>query len=120
MRVLALAGALYLTMPITLVIILVLAVVVISYQQTIRSYPSGGGSYIVASDNLGTLPGLTAAAALLIDYVLTVAVSIAAGVAAITSLAPDLLPFTLWMAIGAVLFITVANLRGVRESGTIF
>jgi hypothetical protein len=79
MRVLVLAGAgaLALTMPITMVIVLVLAIVVTSYQQTIRAYPSGGGSYIVASDNLGTLPGLTAAGALLTDYVLTVSVSIA-------------------------------------------
>ncbi|HUS21771.1 MAG TPA: hypothetical protein VMZ66_07160, partial [Aeromicrobium sp.] len=86
MRVLALAGAgaLVLTMPITIVVVLVLAIVLTSYRQTITAYPKGGGSYIVASDNLGTLPGLTAAAAILTDYVLTVAVSIAAGVAALT------------------------------------
>ena len=90
MRVLALAGAgaLALTMPITVAIVVVLAIVVISYRQTISAYPNGGGSYIVASQNLGTLPGLTAAAALLTDYVLTVAVSVAAGVAALTSIVP--------------------------------
>ena len=88
MRVLALAGAgaLALTLPITLTIVLVLAIVVMSYQQTIAAYPNGGGSYIVSSDNLGRLPGLVSAAALLTDYVLTVSVSIAAGVAALTSI----------------------------------
>ena len=122
MKVLILGGLglLSLTMPISLLIVGLLAIVVISYSQTIKAYPSGGGSYIVASENLGTIPGLTAAAALLIDYVLTVAVSVAAGVAAITSLVPDLLSYTTWMAIGAVALIMVANLRGVRESGTIF
>src|SRR6266545_2549545 len=92
MRVLALAGAgaLTLTMPITIAVVAVLAIVVTSYQQTIRAYPSGGGSYIVANDNLGPLPGLTAAAALLTDYVLTVSVSVAAGVAALTSVFPGL------------------------------
>ena len=90
MRVVAVAGAgaLVLTMPLTIAIVVVLAIVVISYQQTIRAYPNGGGSYIVASDNLGRGPGLIAAAALLTDYVLTVAVSIAAGVAALTSIYP--------------------------------
>jgi amino acid transporter len=93
---------------------------VLSYRQTIAAYPSGGGSYIVASDNLGETAGLTAAASLLIDYVLTVSVSIAAGVAAITSLYPEALPYALEISIGAVILITVANLRGIRESGTIF
>src|SRR5438034_1964905 len=101
MRVLVLAGAgvLALTMPITIAIVVVLAIVVASYQQTIRAYPSGGGSYIVANDNLGPLPGLTSAAALLTDYVLTVAVSVAAGVAAMTSIFPGL--FEHRVAIGA-------------------
>jgi amino acid transporter len=122
MKVLVLAGAaaLSLTLPIAAVIVLLLAIVVLSYRQTIRAYPSGGGSYIVASDNLGMLPGLTAAGALLIDYVLTVSVSIAAGVAALTSMVPDWLPYTVPMSIGAVVLITLANLRGIRESGTIF
>jgi amino acid transporter len=118
--VLAGAGALYLTLPISLVIVALLAIVVISYRQTIRAYPKGGGSYIVASQNLGTLPGLTAASALMTDYVLTVAVSVAAGVAAITSLVPELLPYTTPMAVAAVALLTLGNLRGIREAGSIF
>src|SRR5581483_8235664 len=88
MKVLVLVGVgtLYLTLPISGVIVLLLAIVVLSYRQTIAAYPTGGGSYIVASDNLGAAPGLVAAASLMIDYVLTVAVSIAAGVLALTSL----------------------------------
>src|SRR2546425_5309794 len=123
MRVLLLAGAgamAALTLPLTGVIIVVLAIVVISYQQTIRAYPSGGGSYIVANDNLGMLPGLTAAGALLVDYVLTVSVSIASGVAQITSLVPAWVPYQVWMAVGAVILIVLGNLRGIRESGSIF
>ena len=122
MRVLALAGAgaLALTMPITIGIVIVLAIVVTSYRQTIAAYPNGGGSYIVASDNLGTLAGLTAAAALLTDYVLTVSVSVAAGVAALTSIVPEL--FDARVAIGVVIVAAIAmvNLRGVRESGLVF
>jgi amino acid transporter len=122
MRVLVLAGlgTLALTLPITIVIVVVLAIVVLSYQQTIGAYPSGGGSYIVASDNLGPVAGLTAAAALLTDYVLTVSVSIAAGVAALTSVVPGL--FDLRVAIG-VIFVAVlclGNLRGIRESAALF
>jgi amino acid transporter len=122
MRVLILAGAgaLVLTMPITVAIVIVLAIVVISYRQTIAAYPNGGGSYIVASDNLGTIPGLTAAAALLTDYVLTVSVSVAAGVAAITSVIPELFDFRVAMGVGLVALIAFVNLRGIRESGLIF
>jgi len=122
MRVLILAGvgALSLTLPITLVIVAVLAIVVASYQQTIRAYPNGGGSYIVANDNLGPLPGLIAAGALLVDYVLTVAVSIAAGVAALTSIFPGLFAHRVALGIGFVLLICLGNLRGIRESGAIF
>jgi amino acid transporter len=122
MKVLVFAGAaaLSLTLPISAVIVLLLAIVVLSYRQTIRAYPSGGGSYIVANDNLGMIPGLTAAGALMIDYVLTVSVSVAAGVAAITSMVPAWLPYTVPMSVGAVLLIVLANLRGLRESGTIF
>jgi amino acid transporter len=122
MKVLVIAGAaaLSLTLPISMVIVLLLAIVVVSYRQTIRAYPSGGGSYIVANDNLGMIPGLTAAGALLIDYVLTVSVSVAAGVAALTSMVPDWLPITVPLSIAAVVLITLANLRGIRESGTIF
>ncbi|TAJ16450.1 MAG: APC family permease [Dehalococcoidia bacterium] len=122
MRVLVLAGAgaLMLTMPITIAIVLVLIVVVTSYQQTIHAYPTGGGSYIVASDNLGPLPGLVAAASLLTDYVLTVAVSVAAGVAALTSIFPVLFDERVVVSLAFVLLICLGNLRGIRESGTIF
>ena len=122
MRVLVLAGAgaLALTMPITIAIVIVLAVVVTSYQQTIRAYPNGGGSYIVASDNLGPLAGLTAAGALLTDYVLTVSVSIAAGVEALTSIFPELFDYRVAIGVGFVVLLTLGNLRGIRESGTIF
>src|SRR5437762_4981255 len=122
MKVLVLAGAamLYLTLPISTVIIVLLAIVAISYRQTIRAYPKGGGSYIVASQNLGVIPGLTAASALMTDYVLTVAVSAAAGVAAITSLFPELIPYTTELSVGAVALLALGNLRGIREAGTIF
>jgi amino acid transporter len=122
MKVLVLVGVgvLYLTLPISGVIVLLLAIVVVSYRQTIRAYPSGGGSYIVASDNLGMLAGLTAAGALLVDYVLTVSVSIASGVAQITSLLPEWLPYQVPMSIAAVVLIVLGNLRGIRESGSIF
>ena len=95
-------------------------IVASSYWQTIHAYPSGGGAYIVAKDNLGTLPGLIAGAALLIDYVLTVAVSTAAGVAAVTSAFPALFPVRVEICILCVVGVTLANLRGVRESGRIF
>jgi len=122
MRVLALAGAgaLTLTMPITIAVVAVLAIVVASYQQTLRAYPNGGGSYIVASDNLGPAAGLVAAGALLTDYVLTVAVSVAAGVAAITSIAPELFDARVVIGVAFVGLICLGNLRGIRESATIF
>ncbi len=112
--------ALSYSLPISLTISAVLVIVAISYYQTIHGYPSGGGAYIVAYDNLGVWPGLTAAAALLIDYVLTVAVSITAGIAAITSAFPFLLPYRVLLCLLAILFIMWANLRGVRESGIMF
>lgn len=118
--VLAGAGALALTMPITAAIVLVLAIVVLSYQQTVRAYPNGGGSYIVASDNLGRLPGLIAAGALMTDYVLTVAVSIAAGVAALTSIFPGLFDLRVVLGVGFVAMLWIGNVRGIRESATIF
>lgn len=118
--VLAGSGALQNALPIALVIVALLALVSISYMQTIRAYPNGGGAYIVAHENLGRAPGLVAAAALLVDYILTVAVSVAAGVAAITSAAPDLVDYRVFLGIGVIAIITLANLRGVRESGTIF
>jgi amino acid transporter len=122
MRVLVLAGAgaLALTMPITIGIVIVLAIVVTSYQQTVAAYPHGGGSYIVAKDNLGTKPGLVAAGALLTDYVLTVAVSIAAGVAALTSIVPELFEYRVGLGVFLVVLIAMVNLRGIRESGAIF
>src|SRR5262249_32617353 len=122
MRVLVLAGggALALTMPITVAIVIVLAIVVTSYQQTIAAYPNGGGSYIVASDNLGPVAGLIAAAALLTDYVLTVSVSIAAGVAALTSIFPALYDPRVAVGIACVAILAIGNMRGIRESATIF
>ena len=122
MRILITAGvaAIALTMPITIAIVIVLAIVAISYRQTIRAYPNGASSYIVASDNLGTGAGLLAGAALLIDYTLTVAVSVSAGVAAVTSFVPALYPERVIIAVLVVLLLTVGNLRGIRESGTIF
>jgi len=122
MRVLAVAGvsAFALVMPLTLVIVAVLAIVATSYRQTIKAYPHGASSYIVASDNLGAPAGLVAAGALLIDYTLTVAVSVSAGVAAITSMVPALLPEKVLIAVVIVVALTFGNLRGVRESGTIF
>jgi amino acid transporter len=114
------AGALVYRIPLAMIIVAVLAIVIVSYRQTVRAYPSGGGSYIVAHENLGTLPGLVAAAALLTDYVLTVAVSVVAGVLAITSAAPALADHKVALSIGFVALVTLANLRGVKEAGTIF
>jgi amino acid transporter len=114
------AAAVHFAVPIALAITALLVVVVISYQQTIHAYPSGGGSYIVARANLGTLPGLVAAAALQVDYVLTVAVSVAAGVAAITSALPEFSTHKVVLGVVFVAAIALANIRGVRESGRIF
>lgn len=118
--VLAGSGALSNALPIGAVIALLLAIVTISYRQTIKAYPSGGGAYIVAHENLGRTPGLIAAAALLVDYVLTVTVSVAAGVAAVTSAFPELLDFRVLIGVAVVALITWGNLRGVREAGTLF
>ena len=106
--------------PISLAIITLLAIVTISYEQTIHAYPGGGGAYIVARDNLGELPAQTAGAALLTDYILTVSVSISAGVAQIVSAYPGLFPYRVAIAVIAVLLIMLVNLRGVKESGTAF
>jgi amino acid transporter len=114
------AGALLYRLPIALVIATVLVIVIASYRQTVRAYPNGGGSYIVAHENLGTLPGLTAASAVLIDYVLTVSVSVVAGVLAITSALPTLAEHKVLVAIGFVALLTLANLRGVKEASTLF
>jgi amino acid transporter len=122
LRVLILVGigALGLATPIAIVIASILAIVVFSYRQTIHAYPGGGGAYIVAKDNLGEAPALVAAAALLIDYVLTVAVSIAAGVAALTSAFPGWHINRVELTLAFVLVLMVGNLRGIRESGRIF
>lgn len=119
------ANAFNYVVPITFVIAIVLAIVAISYRQTIHAYPSGGGAYIVAKENLGTYPGLVAGAALLVDYVLTVSVSLAAGVAAITSAAQGtrfawLNDHKVFLCVTLIAFIALANLRGVRESGSLF
>jgi amino acid transporter len=122
LRVLTIGGvaALGLVTPIGAVIATMLAIVVFSYRQTIYAYPNGGGAYIVAKDNLGRLPSLIAASALLIDYVLTVSVSIAAGVAAITSAIPAFHINRVEMSLAFVLILMLGNLRGVRESGRLF
>ncbi|HKF20299.1 MAG TPA: APC family permease [Candidatus Angelobacter sp.] len=113
------AGAGYL-LPITFSIIVLLAIVYFSYRQTIQAYPGGGGSYTVARLNLGTNAGLLAAAALMIDYILVVAVGISAGVGALVSALPKLQPYTLALCLGILALITLINLRGVREAGIIF
>ncbi len=118
--ILAGSAALGLTLPIAVAIVLLLTIVALSYRQTIFAYPNGGGSYTVARDNLGTLPGLIAAASLLIDYVLTVSVSVAAGVQNLVSLLPALAPYLVLIDVVVVILITIVNLRGVRESGTVF
>jgi amino acid transporter len=120
--VLILAGpvALSHSLPIGVGIAALILVVVSSYRQTIRAYPRGGGAYIVTKDNLGVLPSLAAGGALLIDYVLTVAVSAAAGIAAVTSAFPALVPYRVWLCVGTVALIAIANLRGIRESGKLF
>jgi amino acid transporter len=107
-------------LPISFAIIVLLTIVFFSYRQTIDAYPGGGGSYTVARENIGAGAGLLAAAALLIDYVLTAAVGISAGVGALVSAIPSLLPHTLALCLGILLVITIVNLRGVREAGGVF
>jgi amino acid transporter len=114
------AGALYSSLWISIAVVLLLAAVVFSYRQTIYAYPSGGGSYIVAHENLGEIPGLVAAAALSVGYILTVSVSIASAVDQLVSAVPSLLSLKVELGIGAVALVTLANLRGIRESGSIF
>jgi amino acid transporter len=122
MAILAAAGtaAFGFVFPLSIAIVGLLIIVTLSYQQTIHAYPRGGGSFIVSRDNLGRFPAMVAAAALLTDYILTVAVSISSGVAQITSAFPALFEFRVWISVSMVLFIMVINLRGVRESGLIF
>lgn len=113
------AGVAYIV-PVTASIIILLLIVYFSYRQTIEAYPDGGGSYTVAGENLGPFAGLLAAAALMIDYVLTAAVGISAGVGALVSAAPSLQPHTLGICLAILLIITLVNLRGVREAGVAF
>src|SRR5271169_1835179 len=113
------AGVAYIV-PVSLSIIVLLSIVYFSYRQTISAYPQGGGSYTVASENLGDGPGLLAAAALMIDYVLTAAVGISAGVGALVSAVPSLQSSTLRLCLGILILITIINLRGVQESGGVF
>src|SRR5438093_3914386 len=121
-RTLMLAGAAALTLatPVGIVISGLLLIVAFSYRQTIHAYPSGGGAYIVAKENIGPTAGLIAAAALLIDYVMTVAVSIAAGVAAVVSAIPQWPVNRTEMGLACIVLIAIGNLRGIRESGRIF
>jgi len=122
LRTLLIAGtaALWLVTPIGAVIAGLMLIIAFSYRQTIHAYPSGGGAYRVARENIGTVPGLVAAAALLLDYVLTVAVSVAAGVAAVTSAFPEWHVSRVWLALIFLVLLVVGNLRGIRESGRIF
>lgn len=118
--ILAGSGVVGLAWPLALGIATLLVMVASSYYQTIHAYPSGGGAYIVAHDNLGQVPGLIAAAALLTDYVLTVSVSVTAGVAALTSAFPALYPYRVGVGVLLIAVVMLLNLRGVRESGTVF
>jgi amino acid transporter len=120
--VLLIAGAssLHLVFPISIAIAALLAIVVLSYRQGVRAYASSGGSYVFAKENLGTLAGLVAAAALLTDYVLTVAVSVAAGIFALTSAAPSLSAYRVELSLACIVVLTLGNLRGVREAGLLF
>jgi len=116
---LGVAGVAYIV-PISGLILFLLAIVYFSYRQTIDTYPNGGGSYTVASENLGRGAGLLAAAALIVDYILVVAVGISAGVGALVSALPKLQPYTLAICLVILLLITIMNLRGVREAGILF
>ena len=120
--ILAAAGtaAFGLVFPISIAIVVLLAIVTLSYEQTIHAYPGGGGAYIVARDNLGDLPAQTAAASLLTDYILTASVSISAGVAQIVSAFPGLYPQRVLIAVGLMMLVMVINLRGVKEFGFTF
>ncbi|MBI5038633.1 MAG: APC family permease, partial [Nitrospirae bacterium] len=118
--ILAGAGALYYSLPIAIAIIILLAIVTISYRQTIHAYPCGGGAYIVGRDNIGEVPAQIAGAALLVDYILTVAVSMSSGVAQIASAFPALNPWRVSIALCIIGFMTLVNLRGVKESGRVF
>src|SRR6201994_4884268 len=113
-------GALHWTLPISIAVAILMAIVVASYRQTVRAYAQSGGAYIVAKENLGKIPSLVAAAALLVDYVLTVAVSVASGIFAITSAVSGLAHYRVELSLIAIVFIAFINLRGVREAGILF
>ena len=113
-------AAFSLVTPITVLLLVVLGFLILSYRQTIKAYPSAGGAYIVTRDNFGLLPAQVAGVALLTDYILTVAVSVAAGSAALASAFPAMAPYTLWTSIGFVILIAYGNLRGTKESGKLF
>jgi amino acid transporter len=119
---LLLAGTVAVTsaFAISVAVVVLLVIVALSYQQTIHAYPSGGGSYIVSRENLGLLPGLVAAASLMVDYVMTVAVSVASGVAAILTAFPSLTGYRIYICVGVIVLIALANLRGVSESARFF
>jgi amino acid transporter len=114
------AGAFKYVFPISIAIVILMAIVTFSYEQTIHAYPGGGGAYIVSRDNLGELPALVAGAALLMDYILTVAVSISSGVAQVVSAFPGVMEYRVVIAVGLILFVMLMNLRGVKESGAAF
>src|SRR5262245_20616085 len=113
------ASSAHLILPISAVIAALLAIVVLSYTQTVKAYETSGGACVVSKENLGTLPSLVAAASLLVDYVLTVAVSVAAGVLALTSAAPALEGHAVELCLGFIVLLTIVNLRGVREAGVL-
>jgi len=116
---LGLAGVHYIV-PISFAILGLLTIVYFSYRQTIEAYPHGGGSYTVATENLGSMAGLFAAAALMIDYILTAAVGISAGVGALVSAVPSLLPHTLAVCLAILVLLTLVNMRGVQDTGKVF
>ena len=122
LAILVVAGPIGLSysVPLAISIVALLAILTLSYEQTIHTYPNGGGAYIVARDNLGETPALIAAASLLMDYILTVAVSISSSVAQLSSAIPSLYKYRVEIAVIMVIFIMIINLRGVREAGTAF
>src|SRR6266542_4732917 len=113
-------AAFSLVVPVTIALLIVLAFLILSYRQTIKAYPTAGGAYIVTRDNFGLLPAQVAGVALLTDYILTVSVSVAAGTAALTSIAGSLYPYRVPISVGFIVILAMGNLRGVRESGRIF
>jgi len=119
---LVLAGTAAATMSfgIAVAVVVLLVFVALSYQQTVHAYPNGGGSYVVSRENLGLFPGLVSAGSLMVDYVMTVAVSVASGVAAIISAFPEVAPYRVWVCVGVIVLVTLLNLRGVSESARFF